>query len=736
MKRGAWHLAKRLHLALEGVDAPQVADAELLTRFLDQNSESAFSQLVERHAGLVWNVCRGSLASHVDAEDAFQATFLVLFQNARRIRQLSSLAAWLHGVAWRIARKINRTEVRRRLRERQQAQSETRCNAADHRETAEWMQTELARLPWHYRQPLLLCCVEGHSHGSAAEALGWPVGTVAGRLSRAKELLRSRLVRRGIAPALTTQAMLDLARAAVPAALLEKTLQLIPTGGTSKLALLAKGALGTMVLTKWLLAGVLCVGLSLAVGVGYSAWPGNSSAGPAAQANAPAVTSQKNAEDSDYQKIQGRWRYEKRNEVTDTLLWVQDLVFRGRKYAQITYSVEKNGELNQTRESDALEFVLDASKNPKRMELQELDIKKTKVSPIEVQVTEFVERLLFTYDLNGDTLTMVGAGKVLLRQDGQGGVVPDRNNPKAKFLTENDPDAVKMVYRRLPSASSPKNEPVDEEITRLLKEGEVAFVIRLEDPRYRGFCQPGDRVTVITRKPAAGAENRFKPSRILEDIEVLSSGLYPGEKEGATRVILRVTANQAAQLKTAQETGVLELLIMNRGRPFPEKIGSRESVKAKNQSDQAKTLLNKRERELLDERVAVTEDRFKMLWKNYQSGKITDQGATETILQAIKDRLQAKMEAFPGADQATANQFLQEAFNSAKQVETTAEARHQGESGRVKELEKRAKEGVVAQGTLDELRNRVQAKDQDRVLAKLVRLDYELRLLRLDKAKK
>src|SRR5262245_37040152 len=90
------------------------ADAELLTRFVHKRDEAAFAELLRRHGPLVWGVCRRSLANQADTEDAFQATFLVLFQRAHRIAKRASLSCWLHGVAWRVARRVRARTVRRR----------------------------------------------------------------------------------------------------------------------------------------------------------------------------------------------------------------------------------------------------------------------------------------------------------------------------------------------------------------------------------------------------------------------------------------------------------------------------------------------------------------------------------------------------------------------------------------------------------------------------------------------
>jgi RNA polymerase sigma factor (sigma-70 family) len=186
-----------------------LADEELLGRFLhgdDLQSQEAFRALVMRHGPMVLGICRHVLAEHHDAEDAFQATFLVLAQKGRSIRNRQVLAGWLHEVAHRIAIKARASGVRRRTLERQgMAMSPLAIVPNDQAEEAAWkelrpvLHAEVERLPEKYRQPVILSYLEGKTNEEVATLLKWPVGTVKGRLSRARDLLRSRLKRRGLA---------------------------------------------------------------------------------------------------------------------------------------------------------------------------------------------------------------------------------------------------------------------------------------------------------------------------------------------------------------------------------------------------------------------------------------------------------------------------------------------------------------------------------------------------------
>src|SRR5262249_31701528 len=172
---------------------------ELLERFRSSGDEAAFAALVHRHEHMVRGVCRSVLRHCQDAEDACQATFLVLAKRAASIRDANSLAGWLHGVAFRIASQAKKQAARRRLCEQRAASQET--SAADDlswREVQSILHQELQRLPEKYRLPLIACCLEGHTRDEAARQLGWTFAALEGMLNRGRELLRKRLERRGV----------------------------------------------------------------------------------------------------------------------------------------------------------------------------------------------------------------------------------------------------------------------------------------------------------------------------------------------------------------------------------------------------------------------------------------------------------------------------------------------------------------------------------------------------------
>src|SRR5262249_45750836 len=193
-------------------------------------SEAAFAALVRRHGPMVLNVCRRVLGSPQDAEDAFQATFLVLARKAASLRDRPLVGSWLYGVAQRTARKALTARARRATHEREAAAPAPRDPLAELsvREAQRLVDRELARLPGKYQAPLVLCCLEGLARDEAARQLGWPVNLLKSRLEQARQLLRDRLGRHGLtlpagAPAVELRG--TAAEAGVPAALAASTIR-------------------------------------------------------------------------------------------------------------------------------------------------------------------------------------------------------------------------------------------------------------------------------------------------------------------------------------------------------------------------------------------------------------------------------------------------------------------------------------------------------------------------------
>ncbi len=199
----AGDLGRQLNRLFGPGSAVGLTDGELIRRFADRRDESAeaaFETIMDRHGAMVLSVCRQVLGEVHAAEDAFQATYLVLVRRAGslQVRETGSLGPWLYGVAYRIALKARQGAARRCKRERAVARPalEAPSTAIEEGEFRALLHDEVDRLPSKYRAPIVLCYFEGRTHDEAAAALNWPIGTVRGRLSRARDRLRSRLAQR------------------------------------------------------------------------------------------------------------------------------------------------------------------------------------------------------------------------------------------------------------------------------------------------------------------------------------------------------------------------------------------------------------------------------------------------------------------------------------------------------------------------------------------------------------
>jgi RNA polymerase sigma factor (sigma-70 family) len=252
-----------------------LSDAELLQQFVAKRDEAAFEVLVWRHGPKVLGVCRHVLRHEQDAEDAFQATFLVLVRKAGSIGKRQAVGSWLSRVAYRVALRAKVEGDKRAVRETKTPELAASVRPPDllWRDLRPILDEEVNRLPAKYRAPFILCYVDGKTNEEAAQELGCPKGTVLSRLAWARERLRTRLTRRGLtlsagllAAALTTNA----AEAGIPTALVESTLKaaLLVAAGKSvaeaaseSIAALTKGALQTMLWNKIkiLTVGVLTV---------------------------------------------------------------------------------------------------------------------------------------------------------------------------------------------------------------------------------------------------------------------------------------------------------------------------------------------------------------------------------------------------------------------------------------------------------------------------------------------
>lgn len=282
-------------------DGGELTDAQLLERFVAQRDEAAFAALVRRHGAMVWGVCRRVVRGHHDAEDAFQATFLVLVHKARSIRMRDLLANWLYGVAYQTARRVKIAVHKRQAREKQVA-AMPELLIASAMTGEDWraeLDQELSRLPAKYRLPILLCELEGMTHLEAAGHLGWPVGTVSGRLSRARQMLAQRLSRRGLsvsAGALSALLAQQASGNVPPALLMTATVRaagLVVAGhGAEAISTRVVSVTNEVLRTMWLSKFYLSVGLLAALVLFASVTALALSAGDATQPESPAGASQ------------------------------------------------------------------------------------------------------------------------------------------------------------------------------------------------------------------------------------------------------------------------------------------------------------------------------------------------------------------------------------------------------------------------------------------------------------
>jgi RNA polymerase sigma factor (sigma-70 family) len=242
-------VAERLHSFVQNMVRAQavrsragLSDAELLGSFVRTRDEASFELLVRRHASLVWRVCRGMLGNDPDAEDAFQATFLVFTRKAASIKPAGMVGNWLYGTARNTAQKARALIRKRQFRERQLTatiEPEQKLVQEQH-DLREIIDQELSHLSAKYRLPILLCDLDGLSRAEACQRLGWPDGTLSGRLARGRAMLARRLVRRGFGLTVPASASMlanpALASGGAPSALLASVLSASALNSGSPLA--------------------------------------------------------------------------------------------------------------------------------------------------------------------------------------------------------------------------------------------------------------------------------------------------------------------------------------------------------------------------------------------------------------------------------------------------------------------------------------------------------------------
>ncbi len=360
-----------------------LTDAQLLERFAAGRDEPAFAALMVRHGPMVLGVCRRLLHDADQAEDAFQASFLVLARKAGSIQRRPLLSAWLYGVAYKVAARLRGRTWKRQARETSGVDLATIAASIDPdpSDLPPLLHAEVQRLPDKYRNPIILCYLEGKTHEEAALLLRWPLGTVKTRLARARGLLRSQLIRRGVT---ASEGVMATALAAHPATasarLTDATIRAATQfaahkAGVDKLVsaraiALSQGVLRTMMLTKVKIVGALVLVMTMLGGGGGGAgWLAFRA--PAEESRLPPVAKADDKSNDDKDALQGTWQVtgveEGGKEKSDaegakemkSATWIITA-------DKITVSIPKQGKRDVT-------YKLDPTKKPKQIDFTPLD---------------------------------------------------------------------------------------------------------------------------------------------------------------------------------------------------------------------------------------------------------------------------------------------------------------------------------------------------------------------------
>jgi RNA polymerase sigma factor (sigma-70 family) len=281
-----------LHKVLCPSGETTLTDGQLLARFVASSDETAFAGLVRRHGPMVLGVCRRVLRHAQDAEDAFQATFLVLARKASSVANEAALGGWLYRVSYRIALEAKAINDRRRSREKQVGDLPHPATLpAEPRDWRPWLDRELDRLPEKYRAAVVLCDLEGRPRKEVAQRLKLPEGTLSSRLTTARRMLAKRLARYGLSLSggALAAALAENTAAALPAPLLSATVKTAVLAAAGELTtvstsvgILMKGALTTMFVAKLkTMVGVIMV--AMALGATSLAYRASAQPGPAAE---------------------------------------------------------------------------------------------------------------------------------------------------------------------------------------------------------------------------------------------------------------------------------------------------------------------------------------------------------------------------------------------------------------------------------------------------------------------
>jgi RNA polymerase sigma-70 factor (ECF subfamily) len=380
-------------------EAGGLSDRQLLEIFIDRRDEAAFEAIVRRHGPMVMGVCRRVLRDRQDAEDAFQAAFLVLVRKAAVIASRALLAGWLYGVAYNTALKAKATAARRRLKERQ-ATAMLEADAETSQPDGDWLpilDRELNGLPDRYRLPIVLCELQGKPHKEAARELGCPIGTLSGRLSRGRALLAKRLARHGLAltaGALSAALGQQEVSASVPPAVVSATVKAATAGATSaKIAALTEGVVKAMFLAKLKTATMILgtVAVLIAAALTCTALAGGQAQDKGGGAEKPAVKGDDKPDkkdatkeekpqadgDKELESLQGTWNI-------DTMGWGDDSLpkeqMKGYKFVFAGNKLTWEAAIGRVKGREGIratylsfqepgDFKIDPSKSPKEIDI-------------------------------------------------------------------------------------------------------------------------------------------------------------------------------------------------------------------------------------------------------------------------------------------------------------------------------------------------------------------------------
>jgi RNA polymerase sigma factor (sigma-70 family) len=543
------------------------SDQQLLARFVSVRDEDAFAVLMERHGRLVWSTCQRMLHDTHAAEDAFQATFMILVRKAMTIRRGVTLPSWLHRVAFRVAL-YARTQAGRLRTEPTEVDTmpaREPNNEAQWKEIRPILDEEINRLPEKYRAPIVLCYLQGKTNEEAARQLGWTKGTVSGRLARARELLRTRLIGRGVslsAGALAVVVSDQASAGAVPASLVKATLQAaslfaagqtLATGAVSPTAsALVKGVMTEMCTSKLkvitlAMLYVSAVGTSTGAVAYWARTDDPALKAPSSGRPAPPST-EPNA--ADLQKLQGSWgivdgeldgskrRAALENPLEDSLAFVFDgkwLRFRPeRTFADGRIRrIFGGGDFDKPMK---LMFALDATKEPKT---------------IDFILGNAVTRGIYRF--NGDALEIcVGTSR------------------PTQFAANGDPDLAVFVLKRMTNTAGGESATGSEgklvELSKAKRDvaRELLRIRMLEFKAGREYCQLSCEAAQLVRDSelelAANKERRLSVLQayfdVLKEVEEICMQLERAGRMTQRDVLIatyrRLEAEQALEREKAK----------------------------------------------------------------------------------------------------------------------------------------------------------------------------------------